>query len=227
MTKEARGDWRSEVLEANTPPSEIPGFYSRVAPLYEACPTLFESRARRRILQLADVRDGEAIIEVGIGTGVQLAALAQRNLSGRTVGVDVAPGMLGQAHRRLSTGLFPRVELHLADARQLPFDDHSFDLVVNSYMLDLLPRDDIPRVLAEFLRVLRPGGRLVVASMTKGARPWHRFWDALYRRGLPISANCRGVLAAPVMQELGFVDIRREYLAQLLLPTEVVSARRP
>lgn len=216
-----------EVLEANTSPAAIPGFYSRVAPLYELVPPLFESKARRRVLQLAGIRDGEAVLEVGIGTGVQIAELARRNPTGRTAGVDVASGMLDRARRRLSKGRCPGVELHLADARQLPFDDHSFDLVVTTYMLDLLPRDDIPCVLSEFLRVLKPGGRLVVAGMTKGERPWHRFWDVLYQRGLSLSCNCRGVLAAPLMQGLGFIDIRREYLAQLMLPTEVVSARRP
>jgi hypothetical protein len=63
--------------------------------------------------------------------------------------------------------------------------------------------------------------------MTKGRRPWHRIYDALYARGLSLTANCRGVLAAPVLRELGFIEVRREYLAQLLVPTEVVTARKP
>ena len=71
-------------------------------------------------------------------------------------------------------------------------------------MLDLLPRDDIPRALAEFKRVLRPGGRLVLSNMTKGERRRHRIWDWAYERGIVVTANCRGVLAAPVLQELGF-----------------------
>jgi demethylmenaquinone methyltransferase/2-methoxy-6-polyprenyl-1,4-benzoquinol methylase len=119
------------------------------------------------------------------------------------------------------------VELRRGDARRLPFEDESFDLVVNGYMLDLLPRDEIPRVLAEFRRVLRPGGRLVLSNMTRGERRAHRIWDALYARGIVLTANCRGVLAAPVLAELGFVDVRREYMAQMLFPTELVRARKP
>jgi ubiquinone/menaquinone biosynthesis C-methylase UbiE len=94
-------------------------------------------------------------------------------------------------------------------------------------MLDLLPRDDIPRALAEFKRVLRLGGRLVLSNMTKGERRRHRFWDALYERGVVLTANCRGVLAAPVLRESGFADVRREYMAQMLFPTEIVTARKP
>jgi hypothetical protein len=75
--------------------------------------------------------------------------------------------------------------------------------------------------------VLRPGGRLVLSNMTKGQRPWHRLYDALYARGLSLTANCRGVLAAPTLHELGFTKISREYLTQLLISTEIVTARKP
>ena len=77
------------------------------------------------------------------------------------------------------------------------------------------------------LPVLRPGGRLVLSNMTKGERRRHRVWDALYARGINLTANCRGVLAAPVLEELGFSQIRREYMAQMGFPTEIVTAMRP
>jgi demethylmenaquinone methyltransferase/2-methoxy-6-polyprenyl-1,4-benzoquinol methylase len=201
-------------------------FYSRIAPVYEVWATLAESKARRRVLEVTEVCDGEAVLEVAEGTGKQLAALARRNPSGRTVGVDLAEGMLEKARRRLAREELEGVELRRGDALALPFEDESFDLVVNSYMLDLLPRGDIPRALGEFRRVLRPGGRLVLSNMTKGQRPCHRLYDALHARGLSLTANCRGVLAAPVLRKLGFVDVRREYLAQLLAPTEIVAAKR-
>jgi ubiquinone/menaquinone biosynthesis C-methylase UbiE len=136
--------------------------------------------------------------------------------------------MLAQTRKRLAAaGIEARVQMLQASALELPLEDESFDLVVNGYMLDLLPRDDIPRALAEFKRVLRPGGRLVLSNMTKGERRHHRLWDALYARGINLTANCRGVLAAPVLDELGFTDVRREYLSQAAFPTEVVTARKP
>lgn len=222
-------DWRSEVLEVNQPRSErVARAYTRVAPLYEAWARLTEARPRRRVLELAAVRDGEDVLEVATGTGAQLVELALRNPSGRTVGVELADGMLAQTRKRLAaSGIQARVEMLQASALELPLEDESFDLVVNGYMLDLMPRADIPRALAEFKRVLRPGGRLALSNMTKGKRRHHRLWDELYARGINITANCRGVLAAPVLGELGFVDVRREYMAQAGFPTEVVTARRP
>jgi ubiquinone/menaquinone biosynthesis C-methylase UbiE len=222
-------DWRSQVLEVNeSTPERVVDGYSRLAPVYELWARATETKPRRRVLELAAARAGEAVLEVAVGTGAQIAELARRNPSGRTVGVELSEGMLKQTRKRLSAaGLEDRVELVRASALELPFEDRSFDLVFNSYMLDLLPRDDIPRALAEFHRLLRPGGRLVLSNMTIGERRRHRVWDALYARGLNLTANCRGVLAAPVLEELGFTGVRREYVSQACFPTEVVVGFRP
>jgi ubiquinone/menaquinone biosynthesis C-methylase UbiE len=219
-------DWRSQILEAKRPLDAAVGAYSTLAPVYELWARVTESRPRRRVLELANVRNGEDILEVATGTGAQLVSLAQRNRSGRTAGVELADGMLAQTRKRLRAAGLTSVELVRGDALRLPFDDDSFDLLVNAYMLDLLAREDIVRALAEFKRVMRPGGRLVLSNMTKGERRRHRVWDSLYARGVNLTANCRGVLAAPVLAELGFCEIRREYIAQMLFPTEIVSARK-
>ena len=219
--------WRSQILEAQRPLDAAVKSYSRLAPVYELWARMMEAKPRRRVLELAEVRDGEAVLEVASGTGVQLVALAKHNLSGRTVGLELADGMLTQARKRLSAAGLGAVELVRGNALELPFEDGSFDLVVNSYMLDLLARVEIPRALAEFKRVMRPGGRLVLSNMTKGERRRHRMWDFLYSHGVNLTANCRGVLAVPALAELGFTDIRREYMAQMLFPTELVTARRP
>jgi ubiquinone/menaquinone biosynthesis C-methylase UbiE len=224
----AAEDWRSRVLEVHKRrPDEVAGIYSRLARVYELWGRLAESRPRRRVLELAAVRDGESVLEVATGTGAQLAELARRNTSGRTVGVELADGMLEETRGRLAREGLERVELHRASALELPLEDESFDLVVNGYMLDLLPRNDIPRALAEFRRVLRPGGRLVLSNMTKGDSRRHRVWDALYARGINLTANCRGVLAVPVLDDLEFADVHREYMAQAGFPTEIVTARKP
>ncbi len=152
------------------------------------------------------------VLDLGCGAGHSLDLLAPRE----SVGVDRKPAALAGQPRQTV----------VADMRDLPFEDGSFDLVVNGYMLDLLPKDDIPRALAEFRRVLRPGGRLVLSNMTKGERRRERVWDWLYERGINLTANCRGVLAAPVLRELGFAGVRREYLAQMGFPTEIVTARK-
>jgi ubiquinone/menaquinone biosynthesis C-methylase UbiE len=222
-----RSDWRDLVLEAKDPPERVPRIYTRLAPVYEVWARATESKARRRVLELASVRPGEDVLEVATGTGVQLVRLAGANLGGRTVGVEISEGMLAQTRRRLEdAGLAEEVEVIEGSALELPIADESFDLIVNGYMLDLLPRDDIPRALAEFRRVLRPRGRLVLSNMTKGERRVHRIWDWAYERGFVVTANCRGVLAAPVLRELDFTGISREYLSQMLFPTEIVTAHK-
>lgn len=218
--------WRDRILEVKSPPEDVPHTYTRLAPVYEAWARLTESKARRRVLEVAAVRPDDDVLEVAFGTGVQLARLAQASPEGRTVGIEPSTGMLRQARRRLAAAGLDRVELVAASALELPLPDASFDLVVNAYMLDLLPRDDIPRALSEFKRVLRPGGRVVLSNMTKGERPTHRVWDWLYAHGVVLTANCRGVLAAPVLRELGFADVGREYLTQLMFPTEIVTAKK-
>jgi ubiquinone/menaquinone biosynthesis C-methylase UbiE len=219
-------DWQEQVLEVRSPPEKVAGIYNRVAPVYEIWARLTESRARRRVLELAAPKSGEDVLEVATGTGVQLAGLARLNPQGRTVGVELADGMLRRTRARLRSAGLNQVGVLPGDARALPFPEDSFDLVVNSYMLDLLPREDIPLVLGEFHRVLKSGGRLVLSNMTKGEARHHRVWDALYARGLVLTANCRGVLAAPALQALGFEQIRREYMVQMSFPTEVVTARK-
>lgn len=221
------GDWRSAVLEVRWSRSRDVAFYSRVARVYEAWAFLTERKARREVIKHATIRDGEDILEIATGTGAQLVALAQANPRGRTVGVEFADGMLKRTRARLKTNDLSRVEIQRADALALPLSADSFDLVVNSFMLDLLPREDIPRPIAEMSRVLRPGGRLVLSNMTKAQRCWHRAWDALYARGLSLTANCRGILAAPVLREQGFTDIERDYLSQASLPIELIVAHKP
>ncbi len=219
--------WRDEVLEVKRPPEKVPAIYTRLAPVYEAWARLTESRARARVVELAAIRPGEDVLEVATGTGVQLVRLARASQGGRTVGVELSKGMLTQTRRHLeAAGLTDGVEVIEGSALELPVPDQSFDLLVNGYMLDLLPREDIPRALAEFKRVLRPGGRLVLSNMTKGERRRDRTWDWLYSKGVVLTANCRGVLAAPALRELGFTDVTREYIAQMTFPTEIVTARK-
>src|SRR4051795_1038853 len=89
------GPRQPRVLEARRrDASRVSARYSQIAPIYEVWAHLTESRARRRVLELAAAQDGEVVLEVATGTGVQLLALARQNPSGRTLGVELAAGML-------------------------------------------------------------------------------------------------------------------------------------
>ena len=213
----------SVMQPAYVPQTEIATVYDRIAPIYDLWARLTETRARRRAVQIASPRDGEALLEVAVGTGLAFADLAGANLHGRNVGVDLSPGMLARARARVDR-LGLSAELLLADAHALPFPDRSFDLLANSYMFDLLPERDFGPVLAEFRRVLAPGGRLVLVNMGRGERLRDRFYEWLYARTPRLMGGCRGVALSAHVESTGFREVHRETLTQFGFPTEILSA---
>jgi len=110
----------------------------------------------------------------------------------------------------------------VGDAYKLEYPDDTFDVVINNYMFDLLPESDFPHVVAEFKRVLRPGGRIVLVNMAKG-RHWYDFiWETIYRINASWVGGCRGVSLLPYLQSAGFTLTRRESVSQMAFPSEVV-----
>ena len=122
--------------------------------------TEFFQEIKRRSLALLDVRDGERALDVGCGTGDEVLALARLvGPRGRAVGVDASATMLTEAWRRAAdAGL--RAAFVLADAQQLSFADGVFDGCRAERLLQHVP--DPRAVLAELVRVARPGARVVV-----------------------------------------------------------------
>ena len=114
---------------------------------------------RRQALQRAGLAAGAEVLDVGIGTGlVAREALTLVGAHGQVIGVDPSPGMMGQA-------LLPGVELLAGRAEALPRADASCDFVSMGYALRHLA--DVAAAFAEFHRVLRPGGRLLVLEITR------------------------------------------------------------
>lgn len=213
-------------MAAGLAPEEAVAVYDRWAAHYDLWSGPFESRAHRRVLEVAALHGEERVLEVAVGTGSTLVALAAANRGSLTVGLDASRGMLDRAHRRASQARAAPLLL-LADARTLPLPTETFDLLVNCYMLDLFSLEDIRAVLGEFRRVLRPGGRLVVATMTRGNRLLMALWNWLYRRSPALLGGCRALHAAPLLAEAGFEGIASERIVQLGFGSEVLAARKP
>jgi demethylmenaquinone methyltransferase / 2-methoxy-6-polyprenyl-1,4-benzoquinol methylase len=182
------------------------------------------SRAKLRALELLQLAPGERVLNVGAGTGRdQLRLQRAAGAEGIAVGVDISPVMLRLAHAR--GALVTR-----ADAHQLPFHDESFDRLWCTYVLDLMPDDDLPSVLGEFRRVLNRGGRMALVSMTEGTTPASRIvvgtWKLLYRAAPKATGGCRPLALADLVAPAGLRVVAREIIVQYAFPSEVVAAVR-
>jgi len=210
------------ILPAKIKKADVPKLYKRIAPLYDIWARLAESKARTKCLELASVRDGESVLEVAVGTGLAFVELLRMNRSGRNEGIDLTEEMLALARRRVEKLGMKNYHLKVGDAYKLEYPDDTFDVVINNYMFDLLPESDFPHVVAEFKRVLRPGGRIVLVNMAKG-RHWYDFiWETIYRINASWVGGCRGVSLLPYLQSAGFTLTRRESVSQMAFPSEVV-----
>jgi len=112
------------------------------------------------------------------------------------------------------------------DTRKLPYPDETFDILYNSYMLDLIPLADITVVLKEFYRVLKNGGKLVLVNFSKkDSSPV--FAETLYKLSPAMWFGCRPILTESYVKETGFKDVKREVPKFFFsLPSEIVTATK-
>jgi ubiquinone/menaquinone biosynthesis C-methylase UbiE len=140
-------------------------------------------RQRRRVLQLLDVRTGEAVLDIGVGPGFLAAEIAEiAGAAGRVCGIDVSDAMLAVARNRVTRPGSATVELRRGAAEQIPYEDASFDRVVSTQVLEYV--HDIQAALAQIRRVLRPGGRVLLLDTDWDSIVWHSLDDARMQRVL-------------------------------------------
>ena len=202
----------------------ISDLYRKIAPGYDLWARLTETKARDLCLEIAAVQDGESVLEVAVGTGLAFERILKANPSGRNEGIDLTEAMLIRAEKRAASTGIKSYRLTVGDAYALSFPDNDFDVLINNYMFDLLPERDFLTVLAEFKRVLRPGGRLVLVNMTTGMRWYNSIWEWVYRVNPAWLGGCRGVEVLPVLGQIGFDTVGRQYVSQLTFPSEVICA---
>jgi ubiquinone/menaquinone biosynthesis C-methylase UbiE len=129
------------------------------------------------LLDKMGLRGDERILDLGCGRGAVLLLAARHLTTGRAVGVDLwrsadQSGNSAEATRRnaVTEGVADRVELHTGDMTALPFEDNSFDVVVSSLAIhNIKGRAGREKAVDEAVRVLRPGGRLLIADI-RGTR---------------------------------------------------------
>jgi ubiquinone/menaquinone biosynthesis C-methylase UbiE len=122
---------------------------------------------RQRTLALARLAPGEAVLDVGCGTGT-LALEAARRVGriGRVAGIDPSGVQIARAQAKAARTRLP-VTFQTGVIEQLSFPDQSFDVVLATLMMHHLPKPLKQQGLAEIARVLKPGGRVVIADFVR------------------------------------------------------------
>jgi arsenite methyltransferase len=169
-------------------------------------------RLRDKVVDRLALRGDERVLDVGCGHGLMLVAAAKRLTEGRAVGVDIwqkedQAGNSPEATLRnaRAEGVEDRVSLRDGDARQLPFDDASFDAVVSSWAIhNIYDADGRAQALREMARVVKPGGRLAVVDIRHAAD---------YAR---------------VLEACGMTDVRLHAPSFIfLIPSRLLTATKP
>lgn len=159
------GDAATRALSVTTVETDfVEKVYQGIAAAYDYTygPTLHPGRLEA--MEKMALRAGTHVLEVGVGTGINLA-LYPRNC--RITGIDLSSKMLAKAQGRIDEKGLHHCELAEMDATQLKFADNSFDVVYAPYVISVVPEP--VRVAREMYRVCRPGGRVIILNHFKSA----------------------------------------------------------
>lgn len=166
------------------------------------------------LVRFAEVRDGDALLDIGSGTGALAAALAEAAPSSRIVGIDPAASYVGFAQSRHTGDL---VRFEEGDAQQLRFPDGAFDRTLSLLVVNFIP--DRAKAVSEMARVTRPGGTIAAAvwDYGEGMEMLRVFWDEAValnpaagprdERHMPL---CRSGELAALWREHGLQDVRED-----------------
>jgi len=144
----------------------VAGVYEKLASIYDIVfgPTLHAGRLQA--LKRMAIAPGDRVLEVGVGTGINLM-LYPRDC--KVTGVDLSDSMLERAHERVAKNGLRDVRLLQMDASALTFPDESFDIVYAPYLVSVVP--DPVTVALEMRRVCRPGGRVIILNHFRSSNP--------------------------------------------------------
>ena len=180
---------------------QVRAMFDRIAGLYDRLNSVMTAglhhKWRRRAAELARVSPGDRALDVATGTGDLAFELAGRVApGGEVLGVDFSEGMLEIARRKAAAGSGDRdgaatVSFQWANALELPFADDEFAAVTVGFGVRNF--SDLARGLAEMVRVVRPGGRVVVLEITTPQRPpLSTFFSLWFDRVVPVLGRLAG-----------------------------------
>jgi ubiquinone/menaquinone biosynthesis C-methylase UbiE len=179
-------------------PAQAKRFYDRFGSRQD-WQAFYENAADDDLIEHSALGSAHSVLEFGCGTGALAARLLQRHLpaDARYVGLDISGTMASLAQERLKPWS-DRARVCQSDGcARIPEPDRSFDRFVSTYVFDLLSPDFIDQLLSEAHRLLVPGGKLCLVSMTFGASRLSRLvcwgWLRLWRLRTGIVGGCHPI----------------------------------
>lgn len=204
--------------------SAAQNFYDRIGSRYDWF-EFYEGSAKERARDALELSPGMSLLNVGVGTGKELAYLLDRiRPGGLGIGLDISPVMLNLTRKRTSTPVC------LADARCLPFGDAQYDRLYAGYVLDLLPQSDLENVISGFHRALKPSGKMVILALTEGVDSTSKAlisaWKWIFDLNPAWCGGCRPLQLFDLVQKAGFEEIEQEVIVQFGVPSELITATK-
>jgi len=218
---------KMEILKRSFDSERVRRNYRKVVWFYDFWSWLTESKAAKKIIELAEITDGENILEIACGTGVVFEQIAELNPNGNNTGIDLSLDMLEKAKKRLARVNLSNYELKQGNVLSLEFEDDSFDLVVNNFMVDLMPVESFDMIGREFFRVTKPGGRIIISTFSFGQKKINRIWFLVAKILPDLLAGCRPVSFSQYLEAAGFEIEEKIELSQNTFPSEIIKAMKP
>ncbi len=157
-------------------------------------------------LAYSDIQEGEVVLDIGSGAGMEVILAAQRvGAKGRVIGLDMTPEMVQRATKNAQrAGVESKVEFRLGEMEDMPIDSESVDLIISNCVINLSA--DKERTFQEAHRVLKPGGRMIVSDLVSANLPQE------LREDLSSWAQCLGGTVEEseylsLIRQAGFQDV--------------------
>jgi demethylmenaquinone methyltransferase/2-methoxy-6-polyprenyl-1,4-benzoquinol methylase len=209
--------------------AEAKQVYDRLSKSYDYTLGLLGRKYSKMALKRLSIVEGETVLEIGFGTGHCLKPITTAvGLAGRAYGIDISPKMIERAKKRLEkAGFADRVGVCCGDAASLPFDENAFDAVFMSFSLEVFDTPEIPVVLAQIRKALRPGGRLGIVAMSKedGKSIFLRVYEWIHSK-CPKYLLSRPIYAGQCLIDAGYEIKTKERIKVFRLPAEIILATR-
>lgn len=201
--------------------------YRKVIWIYDFWNRITETKALEKVIELSVIKDRQNFLEIACGTGKLFEKIIIENPNGHNVGVDLSPDMLQKANFRLQKNGLKNFELHEADVLNLNLNYNSFDLLINNFMIDLLPESTFDNIANEFFKLLKPNGIAIISTFSFGTKGIHKFWFWIAKYVPALLTGCRPVTFKKHLEKAGFEIINYVQISQNTFPSEILKAKKP